>query len=74
MAELLLKTAYAVYFAVKSFYIYNVSSLISVHWNCIDSIYADPNGLVVWYLKREPGFDSQLEIVLSTVNFFQLII
>ena len=31
-------------------------------------------GQVVWYLKRWPGFHSQPELVLLTVNAFQLII
>ena len=46
MAELLIKTVYAV-FAVKDFHIYDTSILISVHANCIESIYADLGGLVV---------------------------
>ena len=48
--------------------------MISVHANFIDSIYAYLGGLVVWYLKRWPGFDSQPGLVLSTVNSFQLMI
>ena len=55
MVELLAKIAYAVfnlkavlsYSALKDFHIYDISSLISVHSNCIDSIYADLGGLVV---------------------------
>ena len=55
MAELLLKISYTVfqlkvifsYSAVKVFYIYNVSILISAHANCIDIIYTDLGGLVV---------------------------
>ena len=48
--ELLVKTAHAV-FAVKSFHIYDISILISVHANCIDSIYADLGN--TW--KGDPG-------------------
>ena len=44
------------------------------HGNCIDIIYADLGGLVVWYVKRLPGFNSQPVLVLSTVNSFQLMI
>ena len=55
MAELFVKTVYAVvklkivlhYSAVKGFHIYDISSLISVHSNCIDSIYANVAGPVV---------------------------
>ena len=46
MAELLIKTTYAV-FAVKDFHIYNISIVISVHANSVDSIYADLGSLVV---------------------------
>ena len=46
MEELLVKTAYTL-FAVKDFHIYDISILISVHANYIDSIYADLGGLVV---------------------------
>ena len=73
IVELLVKTAYAV-FAAKDFHIYDKSILISVHANSIDSIYADLGGLVVWYLKRWPGFNSQPGLILSAVNSFQLII
>ena len=58
MAKLLVKIEYLIryllikvvlsYSAVKGFYIHNKSSLISVHSNYIDSIYADLGGLVVW--------------------------
>ena len=40
-------------------HIYHISNLIFLHWNCIGSIYRNLGGLVVWYLKRWPGFDSQ---------------
>ena len=46
MAKLLVENAYAV-FAVKGFHIYDISILISVHANSIDSIYADLGGLEV---------------------------
>ena len=46
----------------------------SVHSSCIDSMYVDIGGLVVWYLKRWPGFDFEPELVLSIVNSYQLII
>ena len=46
MAELLIKTTDAV-FAVKNFHIYDISILISVHANSIDSISVDLGGLVV---------------------------
>ena len=38
--------------AMKGFHINDLSILISVHVNCIDSIYADLGGLVVQYLER----------------------
>ena len=59
---------------MKGFYVCDISSLISVHSNCIDSIYTDLCGLVVWYLKRLPGLNSKSGLVLSTVNSFQLMI
>ena len=34
----------------------------------------DLDGLLVWYLKRGHGFNSQPRLVLSTVNSFQLMI
>ena len=46
MAELLVKTAYAI-FVVKGFDINDISILIFVYANCSDSIYADLGGLVV---------------------------
>ena len=46
MPELLVKTAFVV-FAAKDFHIYDISILVSVHANSIDSIYADFGGLVV---------------------------
>ena len=46
MAELIVQTAYAV-FEVKDLHIYDISILISVHANCIDSIYADLDDIVV---------------------------
>ena len=49
---------------------YNTGILISVHANCIYTIYAELGGLVVWYLKRRPGFNSQPGLVLSAVNSF----
>ena len=55
-------------------YIYDMNILISVYANCIESIYSDLGGLVAWYLKRWSEFDSQLGLVLSTVNSFQLMI
>ena len=54
--------------------IYDISNLIFVHWNCIDSICRNRGGLVVWYLKRWPGFDSQPGLILSAVNYLQLMI
>ena len=62
------------YSAVKVFHVYDISNLIFLHSNCIDSIYRNPGGLVVWYLKRWPGFDSQPVSILSTVNYLQLMI
>ena len=59
--------------AMEGFQVYDLSILISVPV-CIDSIYADLVGLVVWYLKRWHGFSPQPELVLSTVNPFQLMI
>ena len=46
MAELLVKTAYAL-FEVKGFHIFDIRILIPVHANCIDSIHADLGVLVV---------------------------
>ena len=42
--------------------------------NFIGSIYRNLGGLVVWYLKRWPGFDSQPGTMLPTVNYLQLMI
>ena len=61
-------------FLIVHLHIYDISNLIFVHWNCIDSIYRNLGGLVVWYLKRWPGFDSQPGSILSTVNYLQLMI
>ena len=57
MAELLVKISYyfnSFYFKVvlnyspvKGFHIYDIDILISVHVNCIDSIYADHLGELV---------------------------
>ena len=58
------------YSAVKVYHVYDISNLIFLHSNCIDSIYRNPGGLVVWYLKRWPGFDSQPVSMLSTVASF----
>ena len=76
MAELFVKTVYAVvkskvvlhYSAVKGFHIYDIRSLISVHSNCIDSIYTNVGDLVVRYLQRTLGFESQVGLELSTIN------
>ena len=61
-------------FLVVHLHIYDISNLVFVHWNFIDSIYRNLGGLVVWYLKRWPGFDSQPGSILSTVNYLQLMI
>ena len=61
-------------FLIVQLHIYGISNLIFVHWNCIDSIYRNIGGLVVWCLKRWPVFDSQPRSILSTVNYLQLII
>ena len=55
-------------FLIVHLHIYDTSNLIFVHWNCIDSIYRNHGGLVVWYLKRWPGFDSQPRSILSTYS------
>ena len=55
--ELLVKIAYVFfwlkvvlnYFTVKGFRIYDISSLIFVPSNCIDSIYTDLDDLVPWH-------------------------
>ena len=54
MEELLVKTACCLFIksstqfsAVKGFYIYDISILISVRANCVDSIYVNLGGLVV---------------------------
>ena len=59
---------------VVQLHIYDISNLIFVHWNCIDCIYRNLGGLVVWYLKRWPGFDFQPGSILSTVNYLKLMI
>ena len=54
MSKLLVKIAYVVfrlkvvlkYSAVKGFHINDIDRLISVHSNCVDSIYADLRGMV----------------------------
>ena len=61
-------------FLVVHIHICDTSNLIFVHWNCIDSICGNLGGLVVWYPKRWPGFDSQPGSILSTVNYLQLMI
>ena len=61
-------------FLVVRLHIYDISNLIFVHWNCIDSTYKNLGGLVVWYLKRWSEFDSQQVSILSTVNYLQLMI
>ena len=61
-------------FLVLRLHIYDISNLVFVHWNCIDSIYKNLGGQVVWYLKTWPGFDSQPGSILSTVNYLQLVI
>ena len=71
IAELFVKISY--YFNQKQYLIIPQWKVFIV--NCIDSIYADHlGGIVIWYLKRWPGFDSQPELVLFIVNSFQLII
>ena len=55
-------------FLVVHLHIYDISNLTFVHWNCIDSICRNLGGLVVWYPKRWPGFDSQPGSILPTVN------
>ena len=40
--------------------------------NFIGSIYRNLGGLVVWYLERWPGFDSQPGSILSTLNYLQV--
>ena len=61
-------------FLVVHLHIYDIRNLVFVHWNFIDSIYRNLGGLVVWYLKTWPGFDSQPGSILSTVNYLQLMI
>ena len=61
-------------FLVVRLHIYNITNLILVHWICIESIYRNHGGLVVWYLKRWAEFYSQPESILSTVNCLQLMI
>ena len=49
---------------VEHLRIYDISNLIFVHWNCIDSIYRNLSGLVVWYLKRWPvGFPARINTI-----------
>ena len=56
-------------------FIYMIPNIVtSVHASTIDSIYADLGGLVVWYLKKWPGFNSQSGLILPPVNCFQSII
>ena len=63
-------------FCSESFHIYDIRNLIScpfkLYWqyHCIDQKFT----LVVWYLKRWPGFDSQPESMLSSLNSLQLMI
>ena len=60
MVEFLAKIVYAIfqikvvlsYSALESFHISDISSLISVHSDCMDSVYIILGGLVLPYLKR----------------------
>ena len=53
---------------MKDFCIYDINIVMSVHSNCIDSIYADLGGLVVWYLKWWPELDFQPDSAYSKLS------
>ena len=68
MAGLFVKIAYLICSLLikKSILLFCIGSFLY-----LSSIYTYLGFLVVWYLKRWPGFDSQPGLVLSTVNSFQ---